>query len=330
MGTNSSSIARTCWGRAILLRSGCSKLRLPRPPPFQCSRQPRIHLATESEHGASLWADPSSAGRLFWFAALENIERNDPAISTVKHPDHFFAQPANDQMQVLSARLGLSSSNPVVAGLGAYSSVLQSLGGLLGPAPRTSRRWTGFGRVDWAAGERNRFALEGLGSAVGRARRRTRAARRKHTARTASARGRSTTSGCLPAGRRILAPNLLAVTQVSLGRHFVAMTPETPSPFEQSLNIGDWGRLPQIVVDSRYGFTIGNPSRFGPALIPTSIFTRSSNSWIGDEAGFWSAPASTSGTTTTRQVFCAIRPAPTTTPAWRTSPPMRWPLPHSG
>ncbi len=45
--------------------------------------------------------------------------------------------------------------------------------------------------------------------------------------------------------------------------------PETPSPFEQSfLNGNAWGQLPQIVVDSRYGFTIGNPARFGAGDYP--------------------------------------------------------------
>ena len=46
------------------------------------------------------------------------------------------------------------------------------------------------------------------------------------------------------------------------------MPAETPSPFEQTLNISTWGQLPQIVVDSRYGFTIGNPSRFGAGSYP--------------------------------------------------------------
>jgi hypothetical protein len=91
--------------------------------------------------------------RLFWFAALDGMKRDDPGVSTVKHPDDFFAQPSNDQMQVLSARLGLSSSNPVAEGLGAYSSMLQTLDGLLGPAARTSSQWTGFGRLDWALPE---------------------------------------------------------------------------------------------------------------------------------------------------------------------------------
>ena len=37
-------------------------------------------------------------------------------------------------MQVLSARLGLYSANPVAAGVAAYSGMLQTLAGLLGPA----------------------------------------------------------------------------------------------------------------------------------------------------------------------------------------------------
>ena len=65
--------------------------------------------------------------KLFWFAALDGYQRNDPGLATAKHPylctnaqcseqTGFFAQPTNDQMQVLSARLGLSSANPVGEG----------------------------------------------------------------------------------------------------------------------------------------------------------------------------------------------------------------------
>ena len=63
-------------------------------------------------------------------------------------------------------------------------------------------------------------------------------------------------------------PNLLAVTQGSFGRNVLTTPPETPSPFEQSLIANVWGRLPQIAIDSRYGFIIGNPSRFGPGDYP--------------------------------------------------------------
>jgi hypothetical protein len=71
-----------------------------------------------------------------WFAGLDGTHRDHPGVSSVRHPDHFFAQPSNDEMQVLSARLGLSSANPVVEGLSAYSGMLETLSGLLGPASR--------------------------------------------------------------------------------------------------------------------------------------------------------------------------------------------------
>ncbi len=45
--------------------------------------------------------------------------------------------------------------------------------------------------------------------------------------------------------------------------------PDAPSAFEQPFLSGSaYGQLPQIVVDSRYGFTIGNPSRFGQGSYP--------------------------------------------------------------
>ena len=66
-----------------------------------------------------------------------------------------------------------------------------------------------------------------------------------------------------------LTPNLLAVTQGSAGRAILSARPEAPSTLEQSFLTGNsWGQLPQISVDSRYGFTIGNPSRFGQGSYP--------------------------------------------------------------
>ena len=71
--------------------------------------------------------------KLFWFAALDSYNRNDPGLATVKVPSVFFAQPSNDQMQVLSARLGLSSANPVAEGLVSYSGLLEMLVGCWAP-----------------------------------------------------------------------------------------------------------------------------------------------------------------------------------------------------
>ena len=206
--------------------------------------------------------------KLFWFGALDSYRRNDAGLATAKHPEEFFAQPSNDQMQVLSARLGLGSANPVEEGLQAYSQMLSTLDGLLGPAPRRAEQWVGFGRVDWNATERQRFTLEGTG-----ARWNSPGGGLTRVSETygANSFGSSEASEELLLGRweAFLTPNLLAVTQGSLGRSILSARAETPSAFEQTLLAPNvWGQLPQMVVDSRYGFTIGNPSRFGPGSDP--------------------------------------------------------------
>jgi hypothetical protein len=217
--------------------------------------------------------------KLFWFAALDGYQRNDPGLAMVKHPylctnslcteqAGFFAQPTNDQMQVLSARLGLSSANPVGVGLAAYSTMLETLGGLLGPAPRTATQWTGFARLDWEATERNRFTLEGIGArwnSPGGGLARVAETFGNHSFGSSKA----SEEWLLGRWEAFLTPNLLAVTQASVGRDLQEVRPETPSAFEQTLLSGNvWGQLPQIVVDNRYGFSIGNPSRFGHGSYP--------------------------------------------------------------
>ena len=206
--------------------------------------------------------------KMFWFAALDGYQRNDPGLATVKHPTVFFAQPSDDDLQVLSARLGLSSANPVAAGLGAYSSMLETLDGLLGPAPRVATQWTGFARMDWQVAERYKFTLEGIGadwdSPGG-------GLRRVEETYGADSFGTSEASEEWLLGRweAFLTPNLLAVTQGSVGRSILSAHAETPSAFEQTfLRPSIWGQLPQMVVDSRYGFTIGNPSQFGAGSYP--------------------------------------------------------------
>ena len=225
--------------------------------------------------------------KLFWFAALDGYQRNDPGLAMVKHPYllqlepsntcaippcsqiiGLFAQPTNDQMQVLSARLGLSSANPVGEGLAAYSTMLETLGGLLGPAPRTATQWTGFGRLDWQATERNRFTLEGIGArwnSPGGGLTRVAETYGNHSFGSSEA----SEEWLLGRWERFLTPNLLAVTQASVGRGLQEARPSTPSTYEHTLLSGNvWGQLPQIVVDNRYGFTIGNPSRFGTGSYP--------------------------------------------------------------
>jgi len=220
--------------------------------------------------------------KLFWFSALDGHQRNDPGLSTVRHPDKFFAQPSNDQMQVLSARLGLSNANPVAEGIAAYSKLLETLDGLLGSSPRNSIQWTGFGRIDWTAAERHRLTLEGTGArwnAPGGGLSRVTEVFGNHSFGSTKA----SQEWMLGRWEAFLTPNLLIVTQASFGHDLKQARPSTPSAFEQSfLNGNAWGQLPQMVVDSSSGFTIGNPSRFGSGSYPDERTYRGQESidWI--------------------------------------------------
>jgi hypothetical protein len=266
--------------------------------------------------------------RVFWFASFDSHQRNDAGVSTVKHPDNFFAQPSNDQMQVLSARLGLSSANPVAAGVSAYSKLLETLAGLLGPAARTTSQWSGFGRIDWKLGDRQSLVFEGtdahLSSPGGGFTR-------------ASENYGSHSFGSIGANEQwfmgrwqaFLTPNLLVISQGSVARHIQNARPQTPSTYEQSLNINAWGQLPQIVVDSRYGFTIGNPARFGSGSYPDEnlYHAREQASWAHGPLLF---NAGFELTTQMQPAGCAIRQAPTITRASGILHPMRLPSPHLG
>jgi hypothetical protein len=230
--------------------------------------------------------------KLFWFAALDSYDRNDPGVSTVKHPDLFFTQPSDDQMQVLCARLELTEpgqsgqpkacTNATVQGLAAYSPMLEKLAGLLGPAPRTARQWTGFARLDWQAAERHRFSLEGIGAdwnSPGGGLTRVSESYGTNSFGTSAA----SEEWLLGRWEAFLTPNLLLVSQGSAGRGILSARAETPSPFEQTfLGPNGWGQLPQIVVDNRYGFTIGNPSRFGKGSYPDEHLyqARESVDWV--------------------------------------------------
>jgi hypothetical protein len=206
--------------------------------------------------------------KLFWFAALDNNQRNDPGLAMVRYPDMFFAQPTNDQMQVLSARLGLSSADPVGEGLAQYNGMLEKLVGLLGPAPRTATQWTGFARLDWAAAERHHFTLEATGArwnAPGGGLTRASEIYGNHSFGSSKA----SEEWLLGRWEAFLTSNLLSVTQASAGRAIQKAQPEAPSALEKTfLNGNVWGQLPEIVVDGRYGFTIGNPARFGQGSYP--------------------------------------------------------------
>jgi hypothetical protein len=250
--------------------------------------------------------------KLFWFAALDAYNRNDPGLSMVKHPYlvqyltgcdvvpcpasptpiGFFAQPSNCQLETLSSRLGLTEPgvskdcvNALIDGLKNYSCMLETLAGtpsgsssncpagwplegLLGPAPRTAAQWTGFARLDWQASERHAFTLEVIGAhwnSPGGGLTRVAENYGTHSFGTT----RASEEWLLGRWEAYITPNLLAVTQASAGDVLQTARPETPSAFEQTLLAGNaYGQLPEIVVDSRYGFTIGNPSRFGSGSYP--------------------------------------------------------------
>lgn len=208
--------------------------------------------------------------RLFWFAALDGTGRNDPGVASVRNAAEFFAQPSNAQMQLLSAQLDLPSTNPVGEGLAAYWPMMENLAGLLGPAQRTSSQWVGFARLDWQAAERHRFTVEGTGAdwnSPGGGLTRVSESYGNHSFGSS----RAQQEWLLARWEAFVTPNLLAVTQGSAGRDVLSARPEAPSTFEQGFLGSGWnsyGQLPQMVVDSRYGFTMGSPSRFGQGSYP--------------------------------------------------------------
>ncbi|MGB9288500.1 MAG: carboxypeptidase regulatory-like domain-containing protein [Terracidiphilus sp.] len=223
--------------------------------------------------------------RLFWFAAVDSYRRNDPGLSIVKNPigtDQygncvgFFCAPSGPQIQLLCAQLGLTvqgspgtqPSCPTTQATADYDELLEQLAGLLGPAPRSATQGLGFARIDWQIAERHRLTMEASGarwSAPGGGLTRVSETYGNHSFGSSQA----SEEWLLARWEAYLTPNLLAVTQASAGRDILTAHPETPSDFEQTFLAGNFsGQLPQIVVDSRYGFTIGNPSRFGQGSYP--------------------------------------------------------------
>ena len=213
--------------------------------------------------------------KLFWFAALDANRRNDPGLATAKNPSEFFnlPEPTTPAVTLLSAQLGESTNQAYNDYLGIASSGyapagLEQLAALLGPAPRTAAQWLGFARIDWHATERQHFTLEGTAAnwnSAGGGITRVSATYGNHSFGSS----RANNQWLLGRWEAYVTPNLLAVTQASVGRQVASAPPSTPSAFEQPFLSGNfWGQLPQIVVDSRYGFTIGNPSRFGQGNYP--------------------------------------------------------------
>lgn len=215
--------------------------------------------------------------KIYWFAALDGYNRNYAGVSSVKLPENFFAQPSNDQVQLLGAQLGTNNTNA----LAGYSQMLQTLDSLLGPVARTARQYNGFARVDWRAGERHHFTVEGTGAdwnAPGHGFSNVSENYGNHSFGSS----RASQQWLLARWEAFITPNLLAMTQFSAGRSIQGIHPGTASAYEQTLNQNVWGQLPQIVVDSSNGFTIGNPARFGQGSYPDERFVRAQQSfdWI--------------------------------------------------
>jgi hypothetical protein len=225
--------------------------------------------------------------KLFWFAALDSYHRNDPGLSVAKNTIGtyidpttgnescigLFCQPSDSQVQLLSAQLGESlgqadSDYNGMPGSGYAAAGLEQLASLHGPAPRSAAQWVGFGRIDWQVAERHRITLEGIGAswnAPGGGLTRLSENYGNHSYGSSEA----SEQWLLARWEAYLTPNLLTTTQASAGRDILTAKPDAPSAFEQTLlSVNAFGQLPQIVVDSRYGFTIGNPSRFGQGSYP--------------------------------------------------------------
>ena len=213
--------------------------------------------------------------KLFWFAALDSYRRNDPGLSTVRNPAEFFnlPEPNSPDVELLSAQLNESFNQAYNDFLGvpngSYTPAgLEQLQTLLGAASRSAAQWVGFGRIDWQAAERHRITLEGIGAswnAPGGGLTRLSENYGNHSYGSSEA----SEQWLLARWEAYLTPNLLATTQASAGRDILTAKPDTPSALEKTLlNVNAWGQLPQIVVDSRYGYTIGNPSRFGQGSYP--------------------------------------------------------------
>jgi len=218
--------------------------------------------------------------KLFWFAALDGLLANDPAVATVRHPADFFAQPTLDDLTVLAARLNLPGPAIEEAAATSYSNWLNGMAGLLGPVPRSSSQWQGFGRLDWQ-GERHHLSLasnSAIATAPGGAATRTSETYGSHSFGNSQA----SDTWTLAKLDSFLTPNLLNSAAALYSRHVQSETPQTPSAFESPLLANAWGQLPEIVADSKYGFVLGKPASLGKSSFPDerNFAAQDTLSWV--------------------------------------------------
>jgi Carboxypeptidase regulatory-like domain len=232
--------------------------------------------------------------KLFWFAALDGLLTNDPAVATVRHPSDFFAQPTLDDLNMLAARIGPSalqnSSTCPSSGLqqaaveeqaaACYSGFLNQMAGLLGPVPRTSKQWQGFGRIDWQS-ERNHLSAEANAAsedAPGGALTRSSETYGSHSFGNSDA----TDTWALAKLDSFLTPNLLNDLATLYRRDVQRETPQAPSTFEAPLLAAAGPQLPEIVADSRNGFILGKPARLSSSNNPDErgLVAQDTLSWV--------------------------------------------------
>ncbi|HTJ31507.1 MAG TPA: TonB-dependent receptor [Acidobacteriaceae bacterium] len=219
--------------------------------------------------------------QLWWFAALDGRLRSDPAVATVRHPDEFFAQPTNDELQVLAARLNLPGPSILEEGAAAYSTGLAGIASVLGPVPRRADRWQSFARIDWQITDRQHLNVE--------------SGYTREDATAGAIRAASATFGSHSFGnsqaadlwqlaqwQSFLTPNLLNALAAEYRSFALSDAPQSPSPFEAPLLANSTNQLPEIIADSKYGVILGKPARLTTSRYPfETLFTaRDGVSWV--------------------------------------------------
>jgi hypothetical protein len=218
--------------------------------------------------------------KLFWFAALDGLLTNDPAVATVRHPTDFFAQPTLDDLTMFAARLGLPGPAILENAAASYSGWLNQMAGLLGPVPRTASQWQGFGRIDWQT-ERQHLSAEANAAhedAPAGALTRSSETYASHSFGNSEA----TDTWALAKLDSFLTPNLLNALGALYRRSLQSETPQNPSTFEAPLLAAAGTELPEIVADSRDGLILGKPARLGRSSNPDerAFVAQDTISWV--------------------------------------------------
>jgi Carboxypeptidase regulatory-like domain len=225
----------------------------------------------------------TGSDKLFWFAALDGLYDNDPAVASLRHPADFFLQPTIPDLDMLAARLGpgnLQSSAACPAGglpanaieeqaAACYSGFLEQMVGMLGPVPRTSVEAQLFGRIDWNVTERHHLSAE-ANTAYQNAP--SGALTRASETYASHSFGNSQSSEFLAVAKldSFLTANLLSAATFEFRRHNQTDSPQSPptTGLEAELLPYTSGTLPQIVADTRDGFVLGNPTSVGKGSYP--------------------------------------------------------------